>query len=56
MSSICERILDFLENDKETGLKFGVPLLDDVIGGLLKESLQQLLLEVELVKLHWHFK
>ena len=39
MSSICERILDFLENDKETGLKFGVPLLDDVIGGLFKGEL-----------------
>lgn len=39
MSSICERILDFLENDKETNLKFGVPLLDDVIGGLFKGEL-----------------
>ena len=39
MSSICERILHFLENDKETGLKFGVKLLDEVIGGLFKGEL-----------------
>ena len=52
MSSICERILDFLENDKETNLKFGVPLLDDVIGGLFKGELTTMLLEVGLEKLH----
>ena len=45
MSSICERILDFLENDKETNLKFGVPLLDDVIGGLLVYGIPDFKLE-----------
>ena len=45
MSSICERILDFLENDKEIGLKFGVPLLDDVIGGLLVYGMPDFKLE-----------
>lgn len=39
ISSICERILDFLENSEEVGMKFGVELLDDTIGGLFKGEL-----------------
>lgn len=39
ISSICAKILDFLENNNDIGLKFGVKLLDEVIGGLFKGEL-----------------
>ena len=39
ISSICANTLDFLENREDTGLKFGVKFLDDVIGGLFKGEL-----------------
>lgn len=32
--NISNSMLDFLENDKQRGFKFGIPVLDDVIGGL----------------------
>lgn len=39
ISCICEKILNFLENNDEVGTKFGVELLDDTIGGLFKGEL-----------------
>ena len=39
ISSICAKILDFLENNNDISLKFGVKLLDEVIGGLFKGEL-----------------
>lgn len=39
ISSICANLLNFLENNDEMGIKFGVKFLDDVIGGLFKGEL-----------------
>lgn len=39
VTSICERILDFLGNNEEIGIRFGVKFLDDIIGGLFKGEL-----------------
>lgn len=39
ISSICEKLLDFLENNDQLGMSFGVKFLDDVIGGLFKGEL-----------------
>lgn len=36
---ICEKLLEFLERDDEAGFRFGVDLLDDVIGGLFRGEL-----------------
>ncbi|HSQ89869.1 replicative DNA helicase [Romboutsia sp.] len=37
--SIAHETLNYLENDNEIGFKFGVQLLDDIIGGLYKGEL-----------------
>lgn len=39
ISSTCERLLYFLENDEDRGMKFGIKFLDSVIGGLFKGEL-----------------
>ncbi|MEG2788870.1 MAG: DnaB-like helicase C-terminal domain-containing protein [Romboutsia sp.] len=39
MGSICEKLLAFLEKDSEIGIRFGVELLDEVIGGLFNGEL-----------------
>lgn len=39
VKDICERLLDYLENDENTGIKFGVEYLDNIIGGLFKGEL-----------------
>ncbi len=36
---IASKTLDYLENDKEIGFKFGIEILDDIIGGLYKGEL-----------------
>lgn len=39
MKEICEKLLDFLGNNEEIGIRFGLKFLDDVIGGLFKGEL-----------------
>ena len=39
VKDICERLLDYLENDEDMGIKFGVEYLDNIIGGLFKGEL-----------------
>lgn len=39
ISTICQRVLDFLENNEEKGVRFGLNLLDYTIGGLFKGEL-----------------
>ncbi|MDK2584525.1 DnaB-like helicase C-terminal domain-containing protein [Romboutsia sedimentorum] len=36
---IASKTLDYLENDTEIGFKFGIEILDDIIGGLYKGEL-----------------
>ena len=39
IGDICEKLLYFLENSDEKGMKFGIEFLDNVIGGLFKGEL-----------------
>ena len=39
ISYIAHKTLDYLEDDSELGFKFGIRLLDDIIGGLYKGEL-----------------
>lgn len=39
ISSICEKVLNFLENNDEKGFRFGINILDYTIGGLFKGEL-----------------
>ncbi|HBF5831686.1 TPA: AAA family ATPase [Clostridioides difficile] len=39
VNSIAGKVLDFLENKKDIGFKFGIKLLDTTIGGLFKGEL-----------------
>lgn len=39
ISAICDKLLNFLENNDEKGIKFGIKYLDEIIGGLFKGEL-----------------
>lgn len=47
ISSICEIVLNFLENNDEKGFRFGINILDYTIGGLLKGELTTIAAKIE---------